>query len=198
MFIKNFYFYIDLLLRLRYNKKSVSGIISLGDIKMSFLSRISKQYYQECVADLLNDPVVLQMDQYIQHSEVSCLEHSLFVSYLSFAACRLLNLNYYAAARGALLHDLFLYDWHTPERRGKLHGFTHPTTALNNAKKYFNVSPIEQDIIKKHMWPLTFFFPSFAESLIVSCADKVSAIVEVFGLYKMMIIRRIMKLSGMQ
>lgn len=161
---------------------------------MSFTEKISKANFRYCISDLIDTPVVQKMDGFIQHSEVSCLEHCLFVAYVSFVACRLFRLNYYAAARGGLLHDLFLYDWHAEENRGKLHGFTHPKIALNNANKYFRLTPMEQDIIKKHMWPLTFFAPNFAESLIVSLADKLCAVVEVFGLYKMMIVRRIMKM----
>jgi uncharacterized protein len=44
--------------------------------------------------------------------------------------------------------------------------------AVANAKKYFSINEIEEDIIKKHMWPLTLIPPKYKESFIVSFADK--------------------------
>jgi uncharacterized protein len=44
--------------------------------------------------------------------------------------------------------------------------------AVANAKKYFSINEIEEDIIKKHMWPLTLIPPKYKESFIISFADK--------------------------
>ena len=90
--------------------------------------------------------------------------------------------DYVACARAGLLHDLFLYDWHqhamlTGEH---FHGFTHPKTALLNAQEHFELSPLEADIILKHMWPLTIIPPKSVEGFIVSFADKYCSIAEVF------------------
>ena len=153
--------------------------------------------FQSCINDLMQSPAVKTMNNYTQHSMVTTLEHCLFVSYVSYLICRLLGLNYYAAARGGLLHDLFLYDWHEKNVRGKLHGFTHTFKALRNANSYFYLSDLEQDIIVKHMWPLTLKFPRYKESLVVSFVDKLCCIIEVLGLYKMIWIMRIMKLHSM-
>ena len=56
--------------------------------------------------------------------------------------------------------------------RKKFHGLEHPKIALDNARKYFAVNEIEEDIIVKHMWPLTMVPPKYKESFIVSFADK--------------------------
>ncbi len=152
------------------------------------------EQYKNCISDLIDAPIVQTMNNFTQHSIVTTLEHCLFVSYISFIICKFLGLNYYAAARGGLLHDLFLYDWHNEQHRGKLHGFTHPKTALNNANIHFELSAMEQDIIKKHMWPLTIRLPRYKESYIVSLADKFCCIFEVLGLYRMIWVTRIMKI----
>lgn len=68
--------------------------------------------YLDCVWDLLLNPAVRRMNQYVQHGSTTCLRHCLNVSYRSYCACRRLGLNYRSAARAGLLHDLFLYDWH--------------------------------------------------------------------------------------
>ena len=65
--------------------------------------------YYACIRDLIGSPEVLSMDQIPHHTEgVSCLFHCLFVSYVSFRLCRFFHLDWSAAARGGLLHDLFL------------------------------------------------------------------------------------------
>jgi uncharacterized protein len=138
----------------------------------------SDDEYKKIVSDLINNPVVKSMEQYMQHGNVSCLEHSIYVSYNSYLICKRLGLNYRAAARGGLLHDFFLYDWHTSKPQNGLHGFIHPFIALENANKYFELSDMEKDIIEKHMWPLTLKLPKYKESFIVSFVDKYYAFME--------------------
>ena len=92
-----------------------------------------------------------------------------------------------AAARGGILHDLFLYDWHTPDQVSphKLHGFYHPGRALNNAQKEYHLTTREKDIIKKHMWPLTISaVPMCREAWIVTMADKWCSRMETFHVHK--------------
>lgn len=84
-------------------------------------------------------------------------------------------------ARGALLHDLFLYDWHVTKKEG-LHAFKHPERALINAESFFELTQRERDIIVRHMWPVTITPPKFAASYIVILADKYCALMDTFGL----------------
>lgn len=77
-----------------------------------------------------------------------------------------------ALVRGALLHDYFLYDWHEKEEWHRLHGFRHPYFALRNASRDFKLSRIEENVILRHMFPLTPIPPSCREAWIVCMADK--------------------------
>jgi uncharacterized protein len=140
------------------------------------------QDYLACVEELLGNDEVLSMRHYSQHRGVDCLMHCLNVSYSSYRICRLLGLDYRAAARGGLLHDFFLYDWHVENPYGGLHGFTHPKIAVRNAERRFNLSEREKDVIKKHMWPLTPSLPKYAESFVVLLTDKFFCVSE--GLFK--------------
>ncbi|MGE5627277.1 MAG: HDIG domain-containing metalloprotein [Solirubrobacterales bacterium] len=140
--------------------------------------------YKDVVLNILNHPEVKSMENYIQHSNISCLDHCISVSYYSYSICRVLGFDYKAAARGGLLHDFFQYDWHIPSSEHNFHGFTHPKTALNNSKKYFLLNEVEQDIISKHMWPLTIKIPKYKEAMVVCFVDKFCAIMEIIGLYK--------------
>lgn len=117
------------------------------------------------------------MSSYIQHGHITTLEHCEHVSQLSFKICKKLGLDYRSAARGGLLHDYFLYDWH--HAPCKLHGYKHPQIALENASRDFELNKKECDIIKKHMWPLTITkIPRYPESFVVSTADKIYTVSE--------------------
>lgn len=58
----------------------------------------------------LESEPVRMMGRWQHHGRITTLDHSLFVAYLSFRAARWLRLDERAAARGGLLHDLYLYD----------------------------------------------------------------------------------------
>lgn len=139
--------------------------------------------FLECIGDLLETPEVQQMRKFSQHGNVNCFEHSLYVSYMSFLICRFFRLNYASAARGGLLHDLFLYDWRVKGSHKGLHGFTHPRAALEKASGLFELNRLERDIIVKHMWPLTLRFPRYRESYVVNLSDKLCAMAELLHIY---------------
>jgi uncharacterized protein len=136
--------------------------------------------YLDCVRELLEHDKVKSMHCYMQHRGVDCLEHSLNVSVASFRICRRLGLDFRSAARGGLLHDFFLYDWHKENPYGGLHGFRHPKIAAMNADKHFTLNKREQDVIKKHMWPLTLALPKYPETFVVICVDKFFCVAEAF------------------
>lgn len=134
--------------------------------------------YKEIIEDLLENDMVNKMREYNQHFNINCLEHSLNVSYLTYKWCKRFNLDYKSAARGALLHDLFLYDWRVKGDRKGLHAFTHPKAALENAKKVTKLNAKEKDLILNHMWPVTPELPKYLETYIVTIMDKYSATME--------------------
>ncbi len=116
--------------------------------------------------------------EHIQHGSVSVYAHCLSVAEESVRIARIMNLNVDldSLVRGALLHDYFLYDWHdNPDGRHNVHGFTHPYTALKNAKQDFTLSKKECDIIVHHMFPLVPLPPHSKEAWIVCLADKICA-----------------------
>jgi uncharacterized protein len=135
--------------------------------------------FEQIVSDLLASPVVQSMDGQIHHNSVTTLEHCLSVAFMSFKLSRRIGLDSRAVARGAMLHDLYLYDWHEIKPPEGLHGFTHPGIALRNASKLFELNELERDIICKHMWPLTIKPPTYKESLLVCLVDKYCALLEV-------------------
>ena len=148
------------------------------------LSQSEKAFFDRCVSELLRTDEVRLMATFVQHADVSCLDHCLRVAYLSYWLSERLNLSVdrRSLIRGALLHDFFLYDWHEKSGRKGLHGFTHPRTALENAEKAFRLNSREKDIILRHMWPLTPFPPRYRESYIVCLSDKFCSAAETLRL----------------
>ena len=132
-------------------------------------------------ADILCSNEHKNCSKYIQHGDTSVREHTTSVACMAVAIARKTHLkfDYQAMIRGALLHDYFLYDWHEPHHG--LHGYTHASIALQNAAKDFAISPIEADVIRKHMWPLNIKPPRYREAVVVTIADKICSTKEVFG-----------------
>lgn len=118
--------------------------------------------------------------QYVQHGRTSIYDHSIQVARFSLYLAQKLpvRVDRRSLIRGALLHDYFLYDWHVPDDSHRLHGFKHPKTAWKNAKADFLLTPIEENIIRRHMFPLTLIPPACRESWIVCLADKYCALRE--------------------
>ena len=119
-------------------------------------------------------------DNYIQHGNTSVKKHCVNVAYTAFYMSYKMGVRVdeRQLIRGALLHDYFLYDWHEKSIKNSIHGYTHGSTALKEAKKDFDLSLVEQDMIKHHMFPLTPKPPKSIEGIMLCIADKVCAIKE--------------------
>ncbi len=138
--------------------------------------------------DILNSANFQKTKEHIQHGNMTVNEHCINVAKTSLLIKEKLHItcNQRDLVRGALLHDYFLYDWHKKDLKNphKLHGFYHPGRALRNAKKEYVLTKRQEDIIKKHMWPLTVVPPMCREAWIVTTADKYCSLMETFRLHK--------------
>ena len=131
--------------------------------------------------ELCSSSRMAENSHYIQHGSTSILEHCRRVALISLRFSRRLHLKVdeRSLVRGALLHDYFLYDWHFPDVCPRWHGFVHPKIALENARRDIpDLNKTEEDIIHRHMFPLTPCPPRTREGIIVSLADKVSGFFE--------------------
>lgn len=134
--------------------------------------------FLKTIDDIINNETVQNLKLYKHHYIYTRFEHSMSVSYHSYLICKFLHLDYISATRAGLLHDLFFYDCRENSAKQRKHITTHPKIALKNAKKLFDLNKLEQDIILKHMWPLTFVPPRYLESLIITFVDKYCAFKE--------------------
>lgn len=148
---------------------------------------LNDEEYIGCVKDILESDIFKKLDSFVQHGSTSTMAHSIDVSYNTYLVCKGYKLDYKSAARAALLHDFYLYDWHKPakETGAFLHGFTHPYKAAKNAEKYFNITKKEASMIKTHMFPLTPIPPLSPEGWVITMADKAISVNEIIRNLKM-------------
>ncbi len=147
------------------------------------LDEFSDKEFFDCIKDYYNTEEVQSLGQYIQHGDVTLLQHVKSVSYISYRVAKHYGFDYEKTAKGAILHDLVYYDWHVPDRSHCLHGYRHPGFALKNAtelsrKLKLTLSELEKNIIHRHMFPLTVIPPKYKEAIVVSLVDKSVAIKE--------------------
>lgn len=133
--------------------------------------------------ELLNSDPVRMMGKWKHHGPITTLDHSLFVAYSSYRVARALGLDAEAAARGGLLHDLYLYDSHDKTAHPGWQCFDHPRAAAKNAEDLTDLSPKERNIILSHMWPLGGQLPRSREAWLVDLVDTLCAGLEITRLY---------------
>lgn len=140
------------------------------------LTRENAPEFFDIVGDIYSTAEFQSMENYIQHANITRKQHIMSVAYISYLTAKEQKLNYVSTARAAMLHDLFYYDWHVAgDGTHRLHGYRHPGFALKNAKALFTLTEMEEDIILRHMWPLTPTPPKYKEGFIVTLADKYCA-----------------------
>lgn len=140
------------------------------------LSAKEKAFFWEEVRQVCSSSRMNKSRIFYQHGKINIYVHSLRVAYICYYWVKKyhLHVDEKALIRGALLHDYFLYDWHDKEHEHKRpHGFFHPSAALCNAKQDFILTRKEENIIQRHMFPLTLIPPGCKEAWLVCMADKV-------------------------
>lgn len=179
------------------NKEKISSTNSVNSYELTNnlieidenKSAISKEdiaEFKEIIKDIAENSNVTALKDHIQHINSSRYAHCEEVALYTFLICKKLKLDYISAARGAMLHDFYFYNWRNKHVEGqkKFHLFRHPRIALENALDIFDLNDMEKDIIVKHMWPLTIVPPKFKESYIVTIVDKYCATKEFFKFLK--------------
>jgi len=142
--------------------------------------------FKSIVNDIAKNESVLALREHVQHIASSRYSHLMEVSYYTYKLCKKLNLDYISAARAAMLHDFYFYNWRNKgvEGQKKFHLMRHPRIALTNAAELFELNDLEKDAILKHMWPVTIVPPKYAEGFIITFVDKFCAAREFFTQFK--------------
>ena len=133
-----------------------------------------KLFYKE-LTSLLEDPRIRKLSRFPQHNGSNTLLHCVEVAKRSFELAELFKwkIDEVQLARGAMLHDYYQYSINEEGLTAFKHGTSHPQTAVEKAEKDFVLTQKEKNIIRGHMWPLTFAHPPKSrEAILVCLADK--------------------------
>ncbi len=135
------------------------------------------------VQDIIESDEFIKMANTKHHIKTSVYDHCLKVAFLCYKhhyrfQCKT---DLYELVRSALLHDYFLYDRINKESGDNInrfkHLFRHPYTAVNNAIiDYPDLTPAEQNAIKRHMFPIVPIPPVTKCGWLICYYDKVASI----------------------
>ncbi|MFV0249820.1 MAG: HD domain-containing protein [Bacilli bacterium] len=142
------------------------------------------EYYQ-IVYEVLENYEFQKRKKYKHHGDISVYHHSLKVSKLGFKIAKILNLNHKNIAIAGLLHDFYNNPWQENKEKKKIlekHGFTHASEALENSKLYFPhlMNNKIENSIERHMFPLNKIPPKCSEAWVITLADKIISIEDLF------------------
>lgn len=104
--------------------------------------------FDNLVSDILENKYFLETKHDLHHG-TSKYEHSIRVAKLSYKLSKVFKADIKSTTRAGLLHDFF---FGTRKDKPENSYLRHPVTASKNAKEYFNVSDLEAEAIKTHMF----------------------------------------------
>lgn len=139
--------------------------------------------YMSTVRKMAFDPRLMKMRQFRQHGSSNTYDHTLHVAIGAYKLAKWthLKVDEESMARGAMLHDFYLYDIKESGYSAWRHGTGHAMVALENAEQEFDLNDKERNIIYSHMWPLNItHVPKCRESVLIGIADKYAAVAERF------------------
>ena len=153
--------------------------------------RISKREMKRLVEnygrDVLQSESFLSSDSQRQHFHTSVAKHSKQVAFKTLRICRMMSaigvkVDEKTAVRAALCHDLGLVGKDQKYNNDMDSLRSHPAESLRIAQNIYPGmdSRMEQAILR-HMWPITFRFPSSPEGLAVSVADKLTSAADIIS-----------------
>lgn len=139
------------------------------------MDKYQNKEFENIINHIASNEEFLKLKE-IKHHGITRYDHSLSVAYYSYKVTKLLHLDYKATTEAALLHDFFQEEVKDKNLIARLR--KHPNCAVINATNNFALTEKQIDIIKTHMFPITFTPPKYLESWIVDVVDDISAIKE--------------------
>ena len=135
------------------------------------MNSLNDLHFMNIINEYINNEK-FQKTKYIEQHGITRFEHSLKVSYYSYKITKLLRLNYKETAVGGLLHDFYINTNEINKKEKFNLFFKHPKLALETSNSEFDLTKLEKDIIRNHMFPTTPAIPKYLESWIVCFVDK--------------------------
>lgn len=111
-----------------------------------------------------------------KHHGIDRYSHSLRVAYYTYCVTKKISRRYVDATVAALLHDFFIDEVRLENALDRL--LLHPIIAAQNSKRLFDINDFQENIIVRHMFPITPIPPKTWEGWIVDFLDDVASVYE--------------------
>lgn len=142
------------------------------------MTKRSMKDFDEIISDILSNDKFQELNNELHHG-ISRLTHSIRVASLTYKFAKFFNMKKIEEmTRAALLHDFYLDNEFKNDENSAKKLSAHPILAYENASNYYELSSLEENIIKSHMFPLKGAFPEYKESWVVGTADKIAGTYE--------------------
>ena len=142
------------------------------------MSRADKIDFEHIVQDILSNKEFKKLDTELHHG-ITRYNHSVRVAKATYKCSKMFGLDYKEATRAALMHDFYINEQFNDQKPKEILT-NHPSQAVINAKKHFNISEVQENIIKSHMFPLCTEAPKYKEAWVVTLMDKSVAAYEMY------------------
>ncbi len=141
------------------------------------------QKVQELGANVINSERFQAAWKIPHHRKLNVAEHSINVAKESVRIATWLkrhgmNVNIEDAVCGSLLHDIGMTEKQIFRSPSWKKAYTHPDRGAIVARDEYRANAIQENIIRRHMWPICVIPPKHKEGWIVVAADKISSVKE--------------------
>ena len=141
------------------------------------MTKSQKEEFELIIQDIENNSSFRELDNELHHG-ISRYGHSYRVAKGVYILTKGLGFSTYVdATRAALMHD-FYFNYQLEDKNTGKKFIEHPSLAVLNAGKYYELTDIQKNMIESHMFPTCKVFPKYKESFCLTLVDKVVAIYE--------------------
>ena len=117
------------------------------------------------------------------HLAGNVAEHSLNVAMESCRIAEWLNrrglqVDVKDAVCGSLLHDIGMTEKDVSDSPSWKKAYSHPARGAQLAREEYRANPVQEDAVRRHMWPICVVPPRHAAGWIVLAADKICSVKE--------------------
>lgn len=141
------------------------------------MTKQQKEEFESIIKDIENNNNFRELDSELHHG-ISRYGHSYRVAKGVYILTKSLGFSSFRdATRAALLHD-FYFNYQLEDKNVGKKFIEHPSLAVLNASKYYELNDVQKNMIESHMFPTCKVLPKYKESLCLTLVDKVVAIYE--------------------
>lgn len=142
------------------------------------------QSVQELGAEIIDSERFRAAEAIPHHLAGNVAQHSLNVARESCRIAEWLNrhgakVDVKDAVRGSLLHDIGMTEKEVFRSPSWKKAYSHPDRGAKLAREEYRANDVQEDAVRRHMWPICLIPPKHAAGWIVSAADKICSIKEI-------------------